>query len=124
MFFLPVKVEITSRKWGRQAINVLNSSILSYTYLSWDIYVHTKQTTERLLRLDGKNVFKSQEPFVLETVKSSGVFCSLFKFSFLFRRLYSQSRCLMFSIEQTDIYPVYYYLQIFTSEKQNCMYYI
>lgn len=76
--FLPVKVEITSRKWGRQAINVLNSSILSYTYLSWDIYVHTKQTTERLLRLaDGKSLFKSQEPFVLETEKQR---CFLFSF--------------------------------------------
>lgn len=117
LFSLPAKVEITSRRWGRQAINVLNSSILSYTYLSWDIYVHTKQTTERLLRLaDGKSVFKSQEPFVLETVKSRGVFCSLLKFFILFRRVHSQIRCFVFSTEQTDIYAVYYYLQFFTSE--------
>lgn len=110
LFSLPAKVEITSRRWGR-AINVLNSSILSYTYLSWDIYVHTKQTTERLLRLaDGKSVFKSQEPFVLETVKSRGVFCSLLKFFILFRRVHSQIRCFVFSTEQTDIYAVYYYL--------------
>lgn len=81
--FLPVKVEITSRKWRRQAINGLNSSILSYTYLSWDIYVHTKQTTERLLRLaDGKSVFKSQE-LLCWKLKSRDVFCSLFKFFIL-----------------------------------------
>ena len=76
--FMPVNAEIISRKRGRQAVNVFNCGILSCTYLNGDIYVQTKWTTERLLRLaDWKGTFKSWEPFVLETMKSRDLFCSI-----------------------------------------------
>lgn len=42
ILFIPVKAEITSKVQSRSAVNVVNSSMLSCTYLNWDIYVRFK----------------------------------------------------------------------------------